>query len=43
MDYIEILEEILEAEAVDSDFTPEYYEKEYIRDRTIEKQTINGD
>ena len=40
IDYIEILEEILEAEAVDSDFKPEYYEKETLKDTTIAKQTI---
>jgi len=40
IDYIELLEEILEAEAVDSDFKPEYYEKETIRDTTMTKQNI---
>lgn len=43
MDYIKILEELLEAKTTDSDRTPEYYEKENIRDITIQKQTINGD
>ncbi|EKF84965.1 DUF2997 domain-containing protein [Methanobacterium formicicum] len=38
MDYMKILEEILEAETVDSDHTPEYFEKENIQNRNIEKQ-----
>ena len=38
MDYIKILEDILEAETVDSDRTPDYFEKENIQKRTIQKQ-----
>jgi len=38
MDYIKILEEILEAETVDSDHTPEYFEKENIAKRALQKQ-----
>lgn len=38
MDYMRILEEILEAETVDSNHTPEYFEKENIQKRNIEKQ-----
>lgn len=38
MDYMKILEEILEAETVDSDHTPEYFEKENIQNRNFEKQ-----
>lgn len=43
MDYIKILEEILEAKTLDSDRTPEYNEKENIRVKNIENQMINGD
>ena len=43
IDYIKILEEVLEAKTTDSDHTPEYNEKENIRDRNIQKQMVNGD
>ena len=42
-DYIKILEEILEAKTTDSDYTPEYSEKENVRDKNIQKQIVNGD
>lgn len=35
-DYIKIIEEILEAETSDSDYTPEYYESE----NTTETETL---
>lgn len=43
LDYIKILEEILEAKTTDSDRTPEYYVKENIKDIKVQKQMINGD
>lgn len=43
MDYIKILEEILEAKTTDSGYTPEYNEKENVRNKNIQKQIINGD
>ncbi|MEL7671504.1 DUF2997 domain-containing protein [Methanobacterium sp.] len=42
-DYIKILEEILESKITDSDYTPEYNEKENVRNRNIQKQMVNGD
>ena len=42
-DYIKILEEILESKTTDSDYTPEYNEKENVRNRNIQKQMVNGD
>ncbi|MEN6293969.1 MAG: DUF2997 domain-containing protein [Methanobacterium sp.] len=42
-DYIKILEEILESKTTDSNYTPEYNEKENVRNRNIQKQMVNGD
>ena len=39
-DYIKILEEILDAETVDSDYTPEFYETESLRLNETQKQEI---
>ena len=39
-DYIKILEEILEAKTVDSDYTPEYYQSDDIKVITKENQRI---
>lgn len=38
MDYIEILEYLLDAETVDSEYTPEYYETEQIE---LEQLNVN--
>ncbi|WP_124728306.1 DUF2997 domain-containing protein [Staphylospora marina] len=42
-DYIGILEELLEAETVDSDFTPEYYEEEEVHEQTEQQQRLRED
>jgi hypothetical protein len=39
-DYIKILEEILEAKTVDSDYTPEYYQSDDLKIITKENQRI---
>lgn len=43
-DYIAVLEELLQAETVESAYTPEYYEKEEVRARHEEQapQRIQG-
>lgn len=41
-DYIRILEEILDAEAVDSSYTPEYYQTEEAMVEEIEQQRLRG-
>lgn len=39
-DYIKILEDILEAKTVDSDYTPEFYENEDVKVSTKQKQHL---
>lgn len=39
-DYIKIIEELLEAETVDSDYTPEYYESEILNLETESTEKI---
>ena len=39
-DYIRILEELLEAETVDSDYTAEYYETEDVVQEITEQQSL---
>lgn len=39
-DYIKIIEEILESETVDSDYTSEYYETELLNLETESKEEI---
>jgi hypothetical protein len=45
-DYINIIEEILQAEVIDSDYTPEYYDSEVVSDikerKEIEKSIHNN-
>lgn len=41
-DYISILEELLEAETIDSEYTPEYYEKEELEISEINKIQLNA-
>jgi len=41
-DYIHILEEILDARAVDSGFTSEYYEVEQNQEWDIQQQKLEG-
>jgi hypothetical protein len=41
-DYIRILEEILDAEAVDSSYTPEYFQTEEVELEEIEQQRLHG-
>jgi hypothetical protein len=41
-DYIQILEEILNAEAVESSYTPEYYQTEEVNLEEIEQQRLRG-
>lgn len=41
-DYIQILEEILDAEAIDSSYTPEYFQSENISVEQIEQQELRG-
>lgn len=41
-DYIRILEEILDAEAVDSSYTAEYYQTEEVKLEEIEQQRLRG-
>ncbi len=40
LDYIRLFEELLDAQAVDSDFTSEYYETEGIFIETNQEQTL---
>ena len=42
LDYIHILEELLEAETIDSEFTHEYFETNVITNRT-QQQMIKGE
>lgn len=39
-DYIKILEDILEAKTVDSDYTPEFYQSDDVKVSTKEKQHL---
>ncbi|HEX3013435.1 MAG TPA: DUF2997 domain-containing protein [Methanobacterium sp.] len=39
-DYMKILEEILEAKTMDSDYTPEFYESDDVKLSTKQKQRI---
>ncbi len=39
-DYMKILEEILEAKTIDSDYTPEFYESDDVKVSTKQKQRI---
>jgi hypothetical protein len=39
-DYIRILEELLEAETVDSDYTDEYYQEEEVHEKTRQQQDL---
>lgn len=41
-DYIKIIEDILEAEVIDSEYTPEYYESEKIEINEEDKIKLNG-
>ncbi len=41
-DYIAILQGILKAEAVDSSYTPEYYERESIESESINERVITS-
>ena len=41
-DYIHILEEILDAEAVDSSYTPEYYESNVVNVEEAEQQRLRN-
>ncbi|MDR0578428.1 MAG: DUF2997 domain-containing protein [Candidatus Accumulibacter sp.] len=41
-DYIAVLEQLLDAEAIDSERTPEYYLEESEIERTVEMQTVKG-
>lgn len=41
-DYIKIIEGILEAEVIDSEYTPEYYESEKIEINEDDRIKING-
>ena len=41
-DYIRILEELLDAEAVQSAYTPEYYEEQQISVETTEKESLTS-
>lgn len=41
-DYISILEELLEAETFDSEYTPEYYEKEELEISELNKIELNA-
>lgn len=41
-DYIKIIEELLEAKVVDSEYTPEYYENEVIENYEQENIILNG-
>ena len=42
-DYIRVLEEILEAEAVDSAYTPEYYEPEKVILDEVEQERLSNE
>ena len=39
-DYIKILEDILEAKTVDSDYTPEFYQSDDVKVSTKQKQQL---
>lgn len=41
-DYIKIIEDILEAEVIDSEYTPEYYESEKIEVNEEDRIKLNG-
>ncbi len=41
-DYIKIIEGILEAEVIDSEYTPEYYESEKIEISEEDRIKLNG-
>lgn len=41
LDYLPLLESLLEAKAVDSNFTPEYYQVEDQLSETVQEQTFN--
>ncbi|NRT73154.1 DUF2997 domain-containing protein [Clostridium beijerinckii] len=41
-DYIKIIEDILEAEVIDSEYTPEYYESEKIKVNEEDTIKLNG-
>jgi hypothetical protein len=39
-DYIRVLEEILDAKTVDSEYTPEYFEVEEVQETSTEQQKV---
>lgn len=41
-DYIKIIEHLLEAETVDSEYTPEYYESESLEIQEEDRIKLNG-
>lgn len=42
-DYVNIMEEILNAEALSSSYTPEYYEEQEVEVELQQEQTIRGE
>lgn len=41
-EYIKVLEEILEAETIDSEYTSEYYETEDVNIESVQEQRLKG-